>query len=656
MLIGRRLNDRYKIVKVIGGGGMANVYLARDIILERDVAIKVLRLDFSNDESFIKRFHREAQSATSIAHPNIVSIYDVGEQEDIYYIVMEYVPGQTLKQYIQREAPVPIDTALNIMAQITEAINHAHEFSIVHRDIKPQNILIDDHGTAKVADFGIALALSSTTITQTSSVLGSVHYLSPEQARGGMANKRSDIYSLGIVLFELLTGRVPFSGESAVAIALKHLQTETPSPKRWNPSIPQSVENIVLKATAKDPFYRYETAAEMLEDLKSALYPERLNEQKFRIPVDEDATKAIPVIKDTVIQEESDETIVTPPKKGKKAASISKTPPVKEKKRKKKKKSRLLPTLIILFVLLIGAGVAAVTLVPSLLLPKDIQVPNLADTEYEDAVNQLSSLGFSVGDPKLVTDDKVEEGKVVRTDPESGEVAKEGSKVTIYQSTGKKKFTIGDYKGRDIEGIKPLLSEFRSMKTFEVSGEESPGTIVDQDPRPDEEVIPDETDITFWVSTGPPEIPVKDLMGWTEKSVRDYANDVGANLDIQKEYSKDEEKGLVIKQSPSKGTNIQKGQTIHVKISEGEKPKPPKKVTVDVTIPYETVTPGEPQQVKIFVDDKDHDMDMPVQEFPITAPMTKKIDLIIPQGETATYRIIRDEQVIEEKQVNYPEQ
>ncbi|WP_322090783.1 Stk1 family PASTA domain-containing Ser/Thr kinase [Caldifermentibacillus hisashii] len=298
MLIGKRINDRYKIIEYIGGGGMANVYLARDMILERDVAVKVLRLDLANDDELIRRFHREAQSATSLVHPNIVNIYDVGEEDNIYYIVMEYVDGETLKQYIQNHFPIPIEKVIDITLQITSAISHAHQNNIIHRDIKPQNILIDKKGNVKITDFGIAVALTSTTITQTNSVLGTVHYISPEQARGGVATKKSDIYSLGIVLFELLTGRLPFSGESAVSIALKHLQTETPHPRSWNPSIPQSVENIILKATAKDPFYRYDDIEEFKADLLTCLDPSRINEPPFVLPVDEEATKVIPVIKE----------------------------------------------------------------------------------------------------------------------------------------------------------------------------------------------------------------------------------------------------------------------------------------------------------------------------------------------------------------------
>ncbi len=281
MLEGHLLNERYRIKETIGGGGMANVYLARDIILDRDVAIKVLRMDYADDEEFIARFDREAQSATSLSHPNIVSIYDVGEEDQILFMVMEYVDGMTLKEYIQHYAPLDVQEALDIMKQIADAIAHAHANEIVHRDIKPQNILINTYGQAKVTDFGIAVALSATALTQTNSILGSVHYLSPEQARGGMATKKSDVYSLGIVLFELLTGRLPFSGQTPVSIALKHLQDDTPSVKRFNPNVPQSVENIVLRATAKDPFHRYASVYEMEEALETALDPDKRNEEKY---------------------------------------------------------------------------------------------------------------------------------------------------------------------------------------------------------------------------------------------------------------------------------------------------------------------------------------------------------------------------------------
>jgi serine/threonine-protein kinase len=653
VLLGRRLNDRYKVLKVIGGGGMANVYLARDMILDRDVAIKVLRLDFANDESFIKRFHREAQSATSIAHPNIVSIYDVGEQEDIYYIVMEYVPGQTLKQYIQQQAPIPVEKAVDIMTQITSAIAHAHQFGIIHRDLKPQNILIDDDGTVKVTDFGIAIALSSTTITQTNSVLGSVHYLSPEQARGGLANKKSDIYSLGIVLFELLTGRVPFSGESAVSIALKHLQTETPSPKRWNPSIPQSVENVVLKATAKDSFYRYDSVEDMQQALETSMNPERLNEQKFEVPDDEEATKAIPVITDDYIESPTDETIVRPLTKSG-AAVDGKASPGKSKK----KKNKSLMFLLILFLVLAGAGIAAVTVVPSLLLPKDVTVPELREEDYETAVTKLVSLGFVVDDPVLAADQDIAEGKVIRTAPGSGEIVKEGTEVTIYQSTGKEKIPFEDYSGKDVSAVKKVLQQkgYRFVDVVSVDSDQPAGTIVNQNPTQGSENVPENTDVTFWVSKGPPALKLKDLSGWTEKSVRDYVSDYQIVVKVKEEHSETVPKGFVITQSPAPDTPIEKEGLLTISLSKGPEAKPPKNISVEPVIPYEPAEPGVPQQVQIYIDDLNHNYEVPVETIMLTETIQKTIELIVLYNETAKYKIVRDNQVIEETEVPYSQQ
>lgn len=279
--MGKKLNGRYKIIGTVGAGGMANVYLAKDLILERDVAVKVLRFDFRDDQDTIRRFKREALAATELTHPNIVSVYDIGEEENNQYIVMEYVKGMDLKHYIHSNFPIPYQKVLDIMRQILAAVAEAHKNSIIHRDLKPQNVLIDEEGTVKITDFGIAVALSQTSITQTNSLLGSVHYLSPEQARGGMATKQSDIYSLGIILYELLTGNVPFEGESAVSIALKHFQESLPSVKDFDHRIPQPLENVVLKATAKETVDRYRTVQEMASDLATSLTPQRINEPKF---------------------------------------------------------------------------------------------------------------------------------------------------------------------------------------------------------------------------------------------------------------------------------------------------------------------------------------------------------------------------------------
>ncbi|MEH7382476.1 Stk1 family PASTA domain-containing Ser/Thr kinase [Bacillus sp. JJ1533] len=653
MLIERRLSGRYKILEVIGGGGMANVYLARDIILERDVAIKVLRLDFSNDEEFIKRFRREAHAATSLAHPNVVSIYDVGEEEDIYYIVMEYVPGQTLKQYIQRNAPLHPKEAINIMLQLTSAITHAHQNQIVHRDIKPQNILIDHDGTVKVTDFGIAVALSSTTITQTNSVLGSVHYLSPEQARGGMSTRKSDIYSLGIVMFELLTGRVPFEGESAVSIALKHLQSDTPSPKRWNATIPQSVENIILKATAKDPFHRYDTVEEMEEDLQTALFPNRLNEEKFVIPnMDDEVTKAIPIIKDN--SPLSAETMVRDSQK-----NMKKPDQDEPKPKKKKKKNKLLVTLAIIFFFIIAAGVAAVTVFPALFLPKDVEVPNVSNMAYDRAVSKLEEAGFKIGDTIEISDQEIQEGYIVRTDPEAGASVKEGATIDLYESTGKKKVAFKDYVGKDFEEVKARLDKenYFYVDKEEVFDESAPGTILKQSIEEGEEVVPEETEVIFTISKGLETINLADLTGYPENALNEYANSTGLNIDYSEEqFSNEIPAGQAISQTPEKGTELTRGNKVKVIMSKGPEPKEPKNVKRTITIDYTPDEEGNPQTVKIYIQDAQHKITDVYKEIEMTEKQTVDLTFVINPGETAQYMVSIDGEPSMREEIPYPEE
>lgn len=298
-MIGHELGGRYQVIERIGGGGMALVYRAHDILLNRNVAIKVLRNQFVHDEEFIRRFRREAQSAASLSHPNVVSIYDVGQEDEVHYIVMEYIEGKNLNEIIKERAPMQVDESVRIASQICDALDHAHMNQIIHRDIKPHNILIGRNGRVKVTDFGIARAVTSTTITQTGSVVGSVHYFSPEHAKGVTTGEKSDLYSLGIVLYQMLTGVLPFLGESPISVALKHLQEEFEEPRLLNPLIPQSVENVILKSMRKNPEERYQSAKQMLQDLETCLLPERRSEAKmqFQDDDDEDRTRIIPAIK-----------------------------------------------------------------------------------------------------------------------------------------------------------------------------------------------------------------------------------------------------------------------------------------------------------------------------------------------------------------------
>ncbi|WNF24435.1 Stk1 family PASTA domain-containing Ser/Thr kinase [Mesobacillus jeotgali] len=650
MIIGKRISGRYKIKDMIGGGGMANVYLAHDMILDRDVAVKMLRLDFANDDEFIRRFHREAQSATSLAHPNIVSIYDVGEEDGLYYIVMEYVDGQTLKQYIQQHAPVPVEEALDIMKQLTSAISHAHQNHIVHRDIKPHNILIDSSGTVKITDFGIAMALSATSITQTNSVLGSVHYLSPEQARGGMANKKSDIYSIGIVMFELLTGRLPFSGESAVSIALKHLQSETPSLKRWNPQIPQSVENVVLKATAKDPFHRYDTVDEMEEDLRTALDAKRLNEGKFAIPEDDEATKAIPIITNDRPYHNLDETIVR-----KDAPGPMDAPQAKPEKKKKKKWPIILTGL---FLLILTAGILMVTIGPDIFGPKEKDVPDVSGMEVEDAVAELMSAGFIIGDRKEISDEEVEEGNVIRTNPKAGKMIKEGNKIDLYISTGKEEVELSDYTDRNYDDVYKLLEGkgFKDIIKTEVHDDSEAGTIIDQNPSGGESVIPEETTLEFTVSKGPELVTLRELKGYNQDNLNVYEETTGLVIDDSTEAFHDTiEAGYVISQKPEAGTKLPPGSKVSVVISKG-KEMVPKRVKHVIRIPYEPSEEGVPQQIQIFYSDLEHPEDMvPEDTFEITENTEREYEFNIPPNDEAYYRVVRDGKVIEENTVPYPE-
>ncbi|MBA2874038.1 Stk1 family PASTA domain-containing Ser/Thr kinase [Thermaerobacillus caldiproteolyticus] len=647
MLIGKRLSGRYKIMSLIGGGGMANVYLARDMILERDVAIKVLRFDFSSDEQFIKRFHREAQAATSLNHENIVSIYDVGEDEGIYYIVMEYVRGYTLKQYIQQHAPLSVPKAIDIMEQLTSAIAHAHENGVIHRDIKPQNILIDEHGNVKVTDFGIAVALSSTTITQTNSVLGSIHYLSPEQARGGITTAKSDIYSLGIVMFELLTGRLPFSGESAVSIVLKHLQAETPSPKAWNPNIPQSVENIILKATAKDPFYRYQSVREMNEDIRTALNPDRLNEKKFTIPDDDEPTKAIPIIKEGDMIPDEQSTIVRDENGEKTDGSSVQTP---------KKKRKWIAWIIAALLFLVAVGVSVVTWVPALFFPNDVTVPDVTNKDYDEAVEKLSSLGFEIKNTVDMEDNEITEGKVVRTKPEAGKTVKEGTAITIYKSIGKKKVEFGNFIGENIDDVEEQLKneKFLLVKRNERYSDEPAGTIIEQFPSPGEKVVPDETEVTFTVSIGPQKIILKDLTGYTEKSVRDYVQEQQLYVIVKHEYSDKVPEGIVMSQTPRANTELEKGATITVVISRGKELLPNKMVVKEIDIPYEPEQEGGIVDAQLYIQDANHDMTKPYKTYRLTAPVKETVEFNIPYKGNGYYRVIVNNVVKQEGTVPYP--
>ena len=400
---GQKISDRYQIIKSIGEGGMANVYLAYDTILDRNVAVKVLRGDLANDEKFVRRFQREALSASSLSNPNIVEVYDVGEDNGEYYIVMEYVEGKHLKALLKKRGKLTVPEVIDIALQITNGLSVAHDSYIIHRDIKPQNILILENGLIKITDFGIAVAMNATQLTQTNSVMGSVHYLPPEQASGKGATLQSDIYSIGILMYELLTGKLPFRGDNAVEIALKHLKEPMPSIRDELPDIPQSVENIILRATAKNPKNRYSDAREMHEDLKTCLDESRANELKitFKYPEnDYDDTKLMKTVKP--VKETKQKEI----KEGEKEVA-------KKKKSTENSQNKLLITLASVFVGLVVVITTIFVLIPKITSTKQATIPDVTGYSVTDAIKAIQKAGFVVSDEQREeANENVEEGRV----------------------------------------------------------------------------------------------------------------------------------------------------------------------------------------------------------------------------------------------------
>ncbi len=566
---GQKINDRYEIIKTIGEGGMANVYLANDTILDRKVAIKVLRGDLSNDEKFIRRFKREALSVSNLSHPNIVEVYDVGEEDGNYYIVMEYIEGKTLKQLLQKRGALTLNEVIDIMTQLTDGLAHAHEAYIIHRDIKPQNIMIEDNGLVKITDFGIAMALNSTQLTQTNSVMGSVHYLPPEQANGKGSTVKSDIYSLGILMYELLTGSVPFKGDTAVEIALKHMKEKIPSIRKQNPTIPQSVENIVLKATAKNPKNRYDNVRDMYKDLQTALQRDNEKRLVYEYPENDlEETKVIPQVtkevkqvidKPTAKEEDTDDDSV-----------------LKEKDEKNK-----LP--IILAVVLLGTLIvlAGVYLLITSKDVKEVKVPNVVGLTTEEAIKMIKEKGLEYT-TKSEESATVEEGKVIRTEPKAGSTRTKKSTITIVESSGKEYVVLEDYTGQNYYEIKGKLEAKGikvEMKTKSVENaseyKDKKDNIISQEPafnKDEETKLYANDSVILYI----PEVDVyPDMVAekWTLSQVEDFVKEYNLTLDKSYKETDEVEENIVLSQNRAVGDPIYEGYTLKITLSK----KPEKK-------------------------------------------------------------------------------
>ena len=585
-LEGRILGNRYEIIEKVGNGGMATVYKATDLVLKRYVAVKILRDEFTTDEEFIKRFETEAQSAARLVHPNIVSIFDVGVDNGIYYIVMELIKGKTLKEIIVEErGPLPWKWSVNVAIQIASALEMAHKNNIIHRDIKPHNIIITEDGIAKVTDFGIAKAVSNSTITAFGTTIGSVHYFSPEHARGGYTDAKSDLYSLGVVMYEMVTGKVPFDADTPVSVALKHMQEEPVPPIEMNPHLPEAVNKIILKALKKDPMYRYQTATELLEDLRMAL----------KNPSG-----------DFVEDEDYDPTAKT--------QKISTQDVEKMQKRNNKKENKLVTFiknhkvlssfigLILLFCIAFGGTM----LVLNLTNPKEVEMPNIVGLTKDEAQQRIegAKLKFEVASEEYNKD--VEENHVISQDPtyvEGYNKVKEGSTVKVVLSKGTEKTKVPKVVGMSQEDAVTAIED--SKLTAEIVEETSQkvqeGYVISQETDANTEVDAGET-VKIHVSTGVEKATVPGVVGKSQDEAKKTLQDLGFVVTVTTAEDSSKDNGVVLKQSLDEGKSVEKGSAITITVNKlAEIKTVPIKVNVKSLLDgniYETSSGNETEEDK----------------------------------------------------------
>ena len=591
-MINKIICNRYKILDHLGTGGMATVWLGYDTILDRQVAIKTFKID-ANDEDAVKRFNREAKAVTSLSHPNIVSIYDVENEGEFYYLILEYVKGMTLKDYMIKNPRIPIETIVHIAKQIASGLSHAHQNGIIHRDIKPQNILMNDNLTCKITDFGIARAYGDTTLTQTNQMLGTVYYLSPEQARGNVATAQSDIYSLGILIFEMITGQIPFKGESAVAIALKHLQEELPDIDKYRENVPQSVKNIVLKATMKNPNERYISSKELFEDLSTVLNPERLYENKytgFKIPaqpannynetqyIDNSSNNNQYNYADYNNEDDEYYYDYNQDNRNNNGRYQQNNKPKNNynnvSKRDEKEETSKAKHIFLAIVAIITIVVGTFFIYNYVIGSNSVSAPDVRNKTLEEAKVVIVKAGLEVGDVTEVASDDVKEKTVIDSDPKAGKKVKKGSKVDLRVSSGKKTVDMPNFVGMDEETVKKNASKlgFKNITVEKVeSNSYDTGKVISQNIRAGMEIIPKEKELIIQVSTGKKKVTMPNLVGEDSTTVESTVASYGfKNVTYREEYS-DKEEGIVISQSIKTGSNIvPSDESLEIVISKGK--------------------------------------------------------------------------------------
>ena len=570
-LEGKILGNRYEIIEKVGNGGMATVYKATDLVLKRYVAVKVLRDEFTTDEEFIKRFETEAQSAAKLVHPNIVSIFDVGIDDGIYYIVMELIQGKTLKEIILEErGPLPWKWSVNVAIQIASALEMAHKNNIIHRDIKPHNIIITEDGIAKVTDFGIAKAVSNSTITAFGKTIGSVHYFSPEHARGGYTDAKSDLYSLGVVMYEMVTGRVPFDADTPVSVALKHMQEEPVPPIEVNTHLPEAVNKIILKALKKDPMLRYQTSTELLQDLRTAL---KNPSGDFVEEVDYDPTAKTQRISTDQYEK------------------INRTRGKKENKFvtfiKEHKVLSSFIGLILLFFLAFGGTMLTLKVTN----PKEVDVPDVVNLTKEEAEQKIkdAKLVFEVESEEYNTE--IEENHIISQDPkhmDNFNKVKEGTTIKVVISKGTEKTKVPNVKGKQREEAVELIEDAKLKVEVveETSKTVKEGYVISQETNPDTEVNAGDT-VKIHVSTGTEKTTVPGVLGKTQEEAKKILQDSGFVVTVINSEDSSKENGIVLKQSLDEGKSVDKESAITITVNTFEASK-----SMPISIDVKSITGG----------------------------------------------------------------
>ena len=658
-MIGNVVSERYKILKYLGGG-MSSVYLATDIILNREVVVKMIKADPIDKEKSVRRFQREVESTIQLSHPNIVSVIDVDETEEYHILVTEVVHGLNLKEHILKSSPLDIDEVISIAMMTLRGIEHAHDRGIIHRDIKPQNILLDTNGRVKITDFGIAKALSETRMTETNQVIGSVQYISPEQAKGHNTDERTDIYSFGVMLFELLTGHLPYEAETAVSVALKHISEPFPDISEYR-DIPIGLKNIVMKCTEKEPINRYRHADDVLSAL---VYYKDISEPY------------IPVKK-----EEQEKTMVTAvpskektePEKKVKAAPL----PVQEPEESKaaaeepKKKRRKWPWILFILLFLLAAAAVIVYLMWPRLSPT-VSLENLQDMTVEEAEEYLLAENLNAGNISETYDDNFEEGMIIETTPRSGAEVERGGTVDMLVSLGEEPYTMPDYSNENFEDVKADLEAvgFTNIDSeAQYSNEVPEGVIMEQSVPEGEELYPDGSQITFTVSDGVEPIPITNYAGTPLDDARAELERQDFIVNVSTEvYSNEVPAGAIVSQDPSYGDFLP-GSQINVIVSLGEEPPSETTYQISLNIPYpeekeekksssssskdkedkKSEAKPEPVEAEIFIGDKNNDINAVSETIKISEDTNHTVSLILLEGESGEYRVEVDgEEVISE--------